>query len=366
MLDNDRSILYKEVVREPRVNRAKHQVSAPVAVELFSGCGGMTLGLKLAGFTVLGAIEKDKIAAETYRKNHPEVKLIRKDIIRVSARKLMETLGLKQGQLDLIAACPPCQGFSSIRTHNGALDIQDSRNDLVFEVLRFARVFKPKAILFENTPGLAENWRMAELWIKLGKLGYKGSYSIRDAANFGVPQRRKRLILLASQAHRIRLPRRANKYQTVRETIGGLPTAGQSGDQLHDMPENRSARIQQLIATIPKDGGSRVCLGEKQQLTCHKKCDGFKDVYGRLAWDKVSPTITSGCTNPSKGRFIHPQEDRALTPREAALLQGFPKDYWFPVDKGKGVVSCMIGNAIPPEFVRRHAKSIIRTLKLEV
>ncbi|XUX00418.1 MAG: DNA cytosine methyltransferase [Dehalogenimonas sp.] len=337
----------------------------PRAVELFSGCGGMTLGLKLAGFKVLGAIEKDKTAAKTYKKNHPEVKLIRKDITKVGARRFMESLGLTRGQLDLLAACPPCQGFSSIRTHNGSKDVKDTRNDLVFEVLRFARVFKPKTIMFENTPGLAEDWRMNELWVKLLALGYKGKYLVRDAAEFGVPQRRKRLILLAGMSRNIKLPRRSFKSRTVRQTIGTLSVAGESGDLLHDMPEKRSNRIRLLIGNIPKNGGSRLSLGEENQLACHKKCDGFKDVYGRLAWDKVAPTITSGCTNPSKGRFIHPQEDRALTAREASLLQTFPPTYWFPVEKGKCAISCMIGNAIPPEFVRRHAKAIINCLRRE-
>ena len=127
--------------------------------------------------------------------------------------------------------------------------------------------------------------------------------------------------------------------------------------------ERRTDRIQKLIKRIPKDGGSRKDLGKKAQLACHKKCDGFKDIYGRMAWDKVSPTITSGCTNPSKGRFLHPDENRAITLREAAELQTFPKDYSFPLKVGKEQVASMIGNALPPEFIRKQTKPILSIIR---
>ena len=129
------------------------------------------------------------------------------------------------------------------------------------------------------------------------------------------------------------------------------------------MKERRSDRIRRLIRSIPKDGGSRSALPAAQQLKCHQSTDGFKDVYGRMAWGDVAPTITSGCTNPSKGRFLHPEQDRAITAREAALLQGFPKSYEFSLKRGKSGVAEMIGNALPPEFVRRHARTIARGLR---
>jgi DNA (cytosine-5)-methyltransferase 1 len=109
---------------------------------------------------------------------------------------------------------------------------------------------------------------------------------------------------------------------------------------------------------IPKNGGSRTDLSGGHQLACHRKCDGFKDVYGRMAWDRESPTITSGCFNPSKGRFIHPEEDRAITLREAAVLQGFPLSYYFSLRRGKSGAATLIGNALPPEFVKRHAVNV--------
>jgi DNA (cytosine-5)-methyltransferase 1 len=121
----------------------------------------------------------------------------------------------------------------------------------------------------------------------------------------------------------------------------------------------RAPHIEKLIKAIPKDGGSRTDLGEEWQLECHKKSDGFKDVYGRMAWDSLSPTITGGCVNPSKGRFLHPTENRAITLREAALLQTFPKNYRFPLSRGKFPAALLIGNALPPEFIRRHAEALL-------
>jgi len=113
-----------------------------------------------------------------------------------------------------------------------------------------------------------------------------------------------------------------------------------------------------MIRHIPKNGGIRRDLPSEFQLKCHQRCNGFKDVYGRMAWDDVAPTITGGCFNPSKGRFLHPEEDRAITMREAALLQGFPKLYKFPTIDNKSAVALMIGNALPPPFITAHAKCV--------
>jgi DNA (cytosine-5)-methyltransferase 1 len=144
----------------------------------------------------------------------------------------------------------------------------------------------------------------------------------------------------------------------VRDAIGKLTTPEQSLDPLHNYPTKRSQKIEDRIRKIPKDGGSRASLGARGQLACHKRSDGFKDVYGRMAWDKPAPTITGGCINPSKGRFLHPQANRAITLREAALLQTFPKTYKFSLRGGRYSVATLIGNALPPEFIRRHASAL--------
>lgn len=323
----------------------------------------MTLGLKWAGFRVIAGVEVDPLAIETYRVNHPEVLVWASDIRNVGTDEIMERLELRQGQLDLLAGCPPCQGFSSIRTLNGAKIVEDSRNDLVFEFLRFVGALRPKAVMLENTPGLARDRRMNEFLRQLFDLGYEGDYRVLNAANYGVPQRRRRVMLLAGRFGPVSFAPLEQKRGSVRNAIASLPRAGESGDTLHDFPERHNKRVINLIRKIPKNGGSRIDLGEGHQLACHRRCDGFKDVYGRMAWDREAPTITGGCFNPSKGRFLHPEEDRAITLREAALLQGFPPTYYFSLRRGKSAAAALIGNALPPEFVRRHAVSVKRYLE---
>lgn len=333
------------------------------AIDLFSGCGGLTQGLQLAGFRVLAAVEMDRNAAEAFRANHKHILLKRRDIRRVSANALRRELRLRKGQLDLVAGCPPCQGFSTLRTRNGRARNRDRRNNLIQQMLRFVKAFRPRAVMMENVPRLAKHSKFDELVQGLERIGYSVNWDIKDCADFGVPQRRKRLVLLASRRARIAFARKARTRATVRSAIASLAAAGASGDKLHDFPEKlRSDRVRQFIKDIPKDGGSRGDLPASRQLPCHKGLDGFRDVYGRMSWDDVAPTITGGCFNPSKGRFLHPRENRAITLREAAILQSFPKGYRFPIARGKEVIALMIGNALPPEFIRRHAREIIRTL----
>jgi DNA (cytosine-5)-methyltransferase 1 len=275
----------------------------------------------------------------------------------------MEELGLAPGQLDLLAGCPPCQGFSSMRTLNGKRRIRDPQNDLLFDFMRFVHVLKPRAVMLENVPGLATNWRLKKFVRRLTGLGYHHQARILDAANFGVPQRRRRFILIATLTTKPRFAEPDEKRVTVRVAIGHLPKPGSSGDPCHDLPEQRTERVAALIRRIPKDGGSRAALGERSQLACHRKVDGFKDVYGRMRWDDVAPTITGGCINPSKGRFLHPTQHRTVTLREAAVLQTFPRTYWFALDRGKFSTAQLIGNALPPEFIRRHAIEVKRGLR---
>jgi DNA (cytosine-5)-methyltransferase 1 len=328
------------------------------AIDLFSGCGGLSLGLRQAGFVVSGAVEVDTFAAHAYGLNHPGVDVWDEDIRDIDADDFMDELDLQPLQLDLLAGCPPCQGFSSICTLNGGYTINDERNDLVFDFLRFVEHLRPKTIMLENVPGLADDRRFKKFCQALHRMKYKFHFVIRDMADYGVAQRRKRLLLLGSIWDKIPFGQPRCKRRTVQMEIGSLHTAGECGDPIHDFPERRSKRIQKLISRVPKNGGSRLQLGKRSQLQCHKKCDGFKDVYGRMAWDDVAPTITSGCFNPSKGRFLHPTENRTITMREAALLQSFPKSYKFPTYRGKTPIAELIGNALPPRFARFHARKV--------
>lgn len=335
----------------------------PRAFDLFSGCGGLTEGLKQAGFRVVGAIECNELAVETYRANHKNIYVWPKKIQSVSVAQVRRRLNLKRGELELLAGCPPCQGFSTITTLNGnKRRSTDDRNDLIFEFMRFVRGLKPKAVMLENVPRLATNWRLKLILAELRRLGYECSPDILDAADYGVPQRRRRFILLAGRGFEIPFAPEARSRRVVRDAISGLSKRAKA-HPLHKYKERRTATVMDKIRHIPPDGGSRFALGKRNQLPCHKDFNGFKDIYGRMRWNDVAPTITTGCFNPSKGRFLHPTNHRAITLREAALLQTFPKSYFFSLEKGRIAVAEMIGNALPPEFVRRHARQVIRTLE---
>lgn len=338
------------------------------ALDLFCGAGGLTEGLKQAGFNVLGGVEINHVAACTYKLNHPDSHCFELDIKDLTSEDILKKLNLEVGELDLLAGCPPCQGFSTLRTRKKSLSHEDDRNELIFEFLRIVKELKPKAIMLENVPALVKDSRMNIFITELSKLGYKindETVKVENAADYGVPQRRRRMIVKTSRVGEIEPTVQINKKVTLRECFkkANLGDSGVSGDWLHDYPQNRTPKVMNIIKAIPKDGGSRKDLPEHLVLECHKKRpDQFNDVYGRMKWDDVSPTITGGCASPSKGRFLHPEEDRCITLREASLLQTFPKDYKFP-QVAKQDIALLIGNALPPEFIRQHALSIKNMLE---
>ncbi len=335
----------------------------PTAIDLFAGMGGLTQGLREAEFSVVGAVERSELAAKTFEANHRKTRIWTCDILDLSPSKVLRELGLKPGDLDLLAGCPPCQGFSSLTTRNGNRSVEDDRNELVFQFSRYAKGLRPRALMLENVPGLAEDERLERLEAQLESLGYSLVSTVLDVADYGVPQRRRRLILLGGLGWTPSLGRKIRVQPTVRSVIGELAEPGNSDDELHDLPERRSRRIKNLIRAIPHDGGSRSSLSTRRQLACHRKFNGFRDVYGRIAWDGPAPTITSGCVNPSKGRFLHPEQDRALTLREAALLQGFHDRYMVSLERGKYAAAELIGNALPPTFARRHVRALSRQIR---
>jgi DNA (cytosine-5)-methyltransferase 1 len=342
--------------------KRKHK-SSLTAIDLFSGCGGLSLGLKGAGFTVCAAVEIDRKAQETYSLNHPNVRLYSADIRALDPLLVLSDAGLEPGELDLLAGCPPCQGFSRLRTKNQRTSVADDRNNLVGDFLRFIETMNPKTVMLENVPALEKDGRFLALIRRLHKLGYQTVVHVLDAAKYSVPQRRKRLIMLASRVHTPALAAESQKRITVREALKGLAKPDAGRDKLHGLGENRSQEVRELIRLIPKNGGSRSDLPAWYQLECHKRSDGFSDVYGRMAWDNVAPTITSGCHNPSKGRFLHPSQNRTITLREAAILQGFPRRYRFNIEHGKEAIALMIGNALPPPFIAAHAMALRRGLQ---
>lgn len=328
------------------------------AVDLFCGCGGMTEGLKQAGFHVVAGIELDDNAALAYEMNHKDnTALFHEDIVKVSTCEIAKLLNGEP--LHLLAACPPCQGFSSMRRKNKKGAINDPRNKLIHEFYRFAKELHPVTIMLENVPALSEYEDFGEVIKKLELLGYEIDYKIVNVARYGVPQRRKRLVLLGSLIGSVRINSGSDHIVTVRTAIQDLESPDNTDDPIHKIFPSHTEKIQQQIELTPHDGGSRSDLPDEYTLECHKKTGiGFKDVYGRLRWDTVSSTITGGCLNPSKGRFLHPAENRTITAREAALLQTFPPKYKFPLDIPRGALALMIGNALPPEFCKQQAQCI--------
>ncbi len=330
------------------------------AIDLFSGCGGLSEGLKQAGFNVIAGVEVDKNAAKAYRMNHTDTVLYEDDIRKLDSNEILKLLNGKP--LHLLAGCPPCQGFSTIRKLNRKLAVPDERNSLINEYYRFVKELNPLTIMLENVPSIVDYTLFKTIARKLKKLGYNITYKVVNVADYSIPQRRKRLVLVGSKICKIDIASGTNTLTTVRDALGKLKN--NVNDELHKIYPKHTEHIQKMISLIPKNGGSRKDLPEQYTLECHKKKNvGFKDVYGRLRWDSVSSTITGGCLNPSKGRFLHPDEDRCISAREASLLQTFPIDYKFPTDIPKAELALLIGNALPPEFSRIQAENIFRHIE---
>lgn len=320
------------------------------SIDIFSGVGGLTEGMHQADFKTELAFEIDEIASKAYQLNHPDTSVITKDIRSVSVASIKRKLNGKK--IHLLAGCPPCQGFSSIRRLNRMEAISDDRNSLIMEYIRFVKALKPLTIMMENVPGLIHyNLFKEAIDILENQLKYNIDYKVVNVKDYGVPQSRKRLVLVGSLLGKINVAKPTNDKKTVRDTIGKLTSPVQSDDPLHKIFPFHTPAVQKRIDLTPKNGGSRKDLPEEYILECHKGENiGFNDVYGRLRWDDYSTTITGGCLNPSKGRFLHPEQNRNISAREAALLQSFPPDYLFPTDAPRASLALLIGNALPPKF----------------
>ena len=329
------------------------------AIDLFSGCGGLTQGLKTAGFRVLLGCEIRPEAREAYAMNHSEVKLY-PDIRELSGKTIMEEFYLNPGDVDLLAACPPCQGFSSIRTRNRDV-APDPRNELIFDVARLVKEILPKTILIENVPRLLKDERINKFKEMLSDR-YEFSEGVLDAQNFSVPQRRKRMILIGARVGMVSLPESSPRKLTVYDVIGGLPDPESKHKRpLHRIRQRFTDKVLERIKVVKC---SRADLPDHLMLACHKRYPrGFLDVYGRMQWNDVSPTITRSSHNPSKGRFIHPSDDRGLTIYEIMLLQGFPRRYKLPVNIGIGKLASLLGEAFPPPMACSQALQIYSHLE---
>lgn len=334
----------------------------PTVVDLYCGCGAVTAALKRRGFRVVAAVDNDPIACNTYRLNHPRVQLYENDVAEVKPNNIFNG-PLRGKQLDLLVVCAPCQPFSSQNRKKRA----DSRSTLMLKAVDFAKVLRPKLIFFENVPGIKRASfapLLDRLRSELIELGYVLSEPVEvDAADYGVPQRRSRCIMLAKRGGTpplLPLPTTPSaKRIKVADVIRNLPRLASAeadkNDQLHFARSHRAIALKRL-SCIPKDGGSRDALPKDLQLACHVGHKGHPDVYGRMKWDEIAPTLTTGCTDVTKGRFAHPEHNRAITLREAARLQTFPDKYVF-YGSARDVAK-QIGNAVPIRLVEELALTL--------
>lgn len=332
------------------------------AIDLFSGCGGLSVGLESAGIKVSYAVELNPKIANSYEENHRNTTMINKNIREISDEEFKK-IGKN---INIVAGCPPCQGFTKINRNNAKSKFNDDRNTLIMDYYRAIKIILPDFILMENVPEIVKFDKFHYVINELKKVGYSISYQIINVNNFGVPQNRRRLILVGSRIREVQLPTfKISKKMTVKDAIGNTNnTLSSKEDPLQNIYSHHTDRILKIIKMIPKNGGSRTDLPKKYWLACHKKKNvGFRDVYGRMSWDKPSPTITGGCLSPSKGRFLHPSEDRSISIREALLLQGFPKNYKLNPKYSKALLAQMVGNAIPPQVAKaqgEYIKSILQ------
>lgn len=337
------------------------------AIDFFCGAGGLTRGMLDAGIEVLAGIDNDPTLRETYAKNNAPSIFLCEDIRRVNIHELRNELGITPEDSVLYAACTPCQPFSTLTRKKGG----DDRKNLLLAFAELVRECPPDFILVENVPGLKTAYGK-EVYTRfigvLHRCQFRDVYGrMIDAQDFGVPQVRKRFILLASRHGPIRPPRRARKKRTVRDALKQYPPIrdGESSAQF----DNHQARplkphLRRIVEAVPRDGGSRSDVKDKSiLLKCHRENPGaHKDVFGRMAWDKAAPTLTCRCTDVYCGRFVHPEQDRGISLREAAALQTFPDSYEF---HGGSIlhVARQIGNAVPVKLAERLGRAIISSSK---
>ncbi|WKN48917.1 DNA cytosine methyltransferase [Nocardioides sp. Arc9.136] len=334
------------------------------AIDLFAGAGGATQGLRDAGFDVVAAVENDAAAAATWRANHPG-RMFESDIRAVDTDDLRGALP-EGARLDLLKACPPCQGFSSLR---GA-DPDPERNDLVLDTLRLVDALQPRVLLLENVPGLARDTRFSALVEGLDDRDYAARHYVVEASELGVPQRRRRLVLMAVHRDEGAEPPAELADLLPHAERAPATTVGQAFSQLVlDMPvddewhrwRRSSEAVRARIAAVPVNG-TRLDLPEEHQLKCHTRL-GTKSAlasYGRIKADGVSPTMTTRCTTPACGSFIHPTEHRGISVREAAALQTFPARYKWT--GGYDSVERQIGNAVPVRMAEALGRAAGRLL----
>ena len=326
--------------------------------DFFSGCGGASRGFQDAGMDVVFALDFDSDAGNTFELNFPAATFEPTDIRDTSCDVVHELVAKQRPNPILFCGCAPCQPFTRQNTTRPQPD-RDERVPLLLEFLRFIRRSEPDIVFVENVPGIQnvspDSEPLSGFLRGLKDAGYpEPTHDSVSLKRYGVPQGRRRFLLLASRHGRLGLPDETHgpatdnpDFSTVRDWIGDLPELA-TGKKHPEIPDHRAAGLSALnlkrIRATREGGGNRDWPADLQ-LTCHQGATGYSDVYGRMSWDRPASGLTTRCISYSNGRFGHPEQDRAISVREAACLQTFPMDFRFsgsPTSKAR-----QIGNAVP-------------------
>jgi DNA (cytosine-5)-methyltransferase 1 len=344
-----------------------------VAVDLFSGAGGLSAGLIKSNIKIGAAVEIWKPAISTYRRNI-ETSVIEDDIRNVSGGQILKLCSLKKGELFLLSGCPPCQGFSKINLKRK----NDDRNKLVYEFIRLVDEIQPLFVLMENVSGIKNSKTIFnDLFEGLDTIGYVAKSEILNAADFGAAQKRKRFVLhgfrkdifkkmkdlqitayFPQKTHSNKPINDLKRWRTLKDVISDLPAikAGEENLKIANHKSfNLSDKNKLRLEYIRTHNKKNHILPEELQLECHKRNpNAFRNVYGVLEWDEPAPTMTGGCLIISKGRYGHPEQNRGLSAREAARIQSFADDYIF--EGSLSTISKQIGNALPIDLAFASGK----------
>jgi DNA (cytosine-5)-methyltransferase 1 len=345
------------------------------AIDFFCSGGGMSYGMQQAGIQILAGIDIDKTCEKTYISNIKDAKFIHADVFDLKESELEEKLSLQKNDDNLVLiGCSPCQFWSIINTTR---EKSAKSKDLLKEFRRFVEYFMPGYVVVENVPGVLKRKEESGLddfikWLKKDDK-YKVHFNVHEVSEYGVPQHRKRFTLIANRVtgKEIEPIKTQGERLTVRDVLGeknGFTKveAGHKDDTpfMHTVAGLEEINIKRLTLT-KEDGGTRLSYADNEELApdCHKNNkENFKDTYGRMWWDRPSPTITTKFFSISNGRFAHPEENRAISLREGAVLQSFPKDYIFETTSIADTAR-MIGNAVPPKYAEAIGRAIVNSKK---
>lgn len=356
-------VLVEAKIKKPRKLKPRFEV-----VDLFCGIGGLSYGLKTVGFHILAGYDLDWTCQYAYETNTGG-KFNYRDVNTITGEEINKLYSKRKNTIRVLAGCAPCQPFSSYAFKNKQKD--PNKYDLLYQFGRLVEEVRPDIVTMENVTQIL-NFKakpvLQDFIDKLKSLGYSVDARPVYCPDYGIPQTRKRLVLLASKLGDIKLiPPTHDKahYITLREIIGNLPPLA-DGETSPNDPLHRAKSLtpinKQRIKATPY-GGSWRDWPDELKLQCHKTKRGasFGSVYGRMVWEKPAPTMTTQCTGLGNGRFGHPEQNRAITAREAALIQTFPMNYkFFEDEKNVSIVkaSRYIGNAVPPRLGEVIAVSI--------